>query len=236
MTSSSWPAAIWPCATADLRLRHLLVEEGLHVAEIVEARHHVEGLPAPVALAQQRLADEQRIERRDEGAHREAVHRRRRDQRQLAHAGERQLQGARDRRRRQGQHVHLGAQLLQALLVADAEMLLLVDDDEAEILELDRLAEQRMGADDDVDRAVRQALLRLLHLGRGHEAGGLGDVERQAAETVAEGPVMLARQQRRRHHDRDLLAAHGRDEGGAQRHLRLAEADIAADETIHRTA
>ena len=30
---------------------------------------------------------------------------------------------------------------------------------EAEILELDRLAEQRMGADDDVDRAVGDALL-----------------------------------------------------------------------------
>ena len=41
----------------DLRLRHLLVEEGLDLAEIVDARHHIEGLPAPVALAQQRLAD-----------------------------------------------------------------------------------------------------------------------------------------------------------------------------------
>ena len=47
---------------------------------------------------------------------------------------------------------------------------------------------------------------------------------------------MLARQQRRRHHDRDLLAAHRRDEGGAQRHLGLAEADVAADQPIHRPA
>ena len=42
-------------------------------------------------------------------------------------------------------------------LCADAEMLLLVDDDEAEVLELDRLAEHRVGADDDVDRARRRA-------------------------------------------------------------------------------
>ena len=41
----------------------------------------------------------------------------------------------------QRQHVHFGAQFLQPLLVGDAEMLLLVDHDEAEILERDGLAE-----------------------------------------------------------------------------------------------
>ena len=69
----------------------------------------------------------------------------------------RQLQRARDRRRRQRQHVHVLAQLLQALLVGDAEVLLLVDDEQAEAVEGDRLAEQRMRADDDVDRAALQA-------------------------------------------------------------------------------
>ena len=47
---------------------------------------------------------------------------------------------------------------------------------------------------------------------------------------------MLARQQRRRHHDRDLLAVHGGDEGGAQRHFGLAEADVAANQPVHRPA
>ena len=69
----------------------------------------------------------------------------------------RELQRARDRRRGQRQHVHLGAQLLELLLVGDAEMLLLVDDQQPEVLELDALAEQRVGADDDVDRAVGDA-------------------------------------------------------------------------------
>ena len=55
--------------------------------------------------------------------------------------------------------MHLGAQLLEPLLVDDAEMLLLVDDEQAEIPELDRLAEQRMGADDDVDLAVGEPCL-----------------------------------------------------------------------------
>ena len=120
----------------------------------------VERLAAAVALAQQRLADHDRVERRDEGAHREPVDRRRGDDRQIAHAGQRQLQRARDRRRGQRQHMHLGAQLLELLLVRDAEMLLLVDDQQAEVLELDRLAEQRMRADDDVDLPVGEPFLR----------------------------------------------------------------------------
>ena len=47
---------------------------------------------------------------------------------------------------------------------------------------------------------------------------------------------MLARQERGRNDDGHLLAVHGGDERGAQRHFGLAEADIAADEPIHRAA
>ncbi len=47
---------------------------------------------------------------------------------------------------------------------------------------------------------------------------------------------MLARKQRRRHDDGHLQAVHGGDEGGAQCHFGLAEADVAADEAVHRTA
>ena len=53
----------------------------------------------------------------------------------------------------------VGAQLLQPLLVGDAEMLLLVDDQQAEVLELDALGQQRVGADHDVDRALLHAAL-----------------------------------------------------------------------------
>ena len=131
------------------------------LGEVADARADVEALSAAIALAQQRLAHDQRVEGRDEGAHRQPVDRRRGDQRQLAHAGERQLQRARDRRRGERQHVHVGFQLLQPLLVLDAEMLLLVDDQQAEVAELDALAEQRVGADDDIDAAVGDAGLHL---------------------------------------------------------------------------
>ena len=129
-----------------------------------------------------------------------------------------------------------GAQLLQPLLVADAKMLLLVDDQQAEIPELDRLAEQRMGADHDIDTAVGKPLLDLRQLLRRDQARGLRDIDREAAETLGKGLAVLPRQQRGRHHDRDLLAVERDRKRRAQRHLGLAEADVAADQPVHRPA
>ncbi len=218
----------------DAHLRHVLVEERFGLGEILDARTDVKRLPAAIALAQQRFAHHDRIERRDEGADRKAIDRRGGDDRHVAHAGERELQRARDRRRGQRQHVDLGAHLLELFLVRDAEMLLLVDDDEAEVLELDGLAKERVGADDDVDGAFGKALLHAREFGCGDQPRSLRDLHRIAAQPFGEGLEVLARQQRGRHHDRDLPAAHRRDKGGAQRHFGLAEADVAADQTIHR--
>ena len=58
--------------------------------------------------------------------------------RHVADADQRHVQRARDRRRRQRQHVDLAPQLLQPLLVRDAEALLLVDDEQAQVLEARR--------------------------------------------------------------------------------------------------
>ena len=115
-----------------------------------------------LALAQQFAADGGAdlllVVGADEGQDRVPLLRRREDRRHLADAGDRHLQRARDRRRGHRQHVDVGAQLLQLLLVLDAEALLLVDDDQAEVLELHLGREQPVGADDDVDGARRSAL------------------------------------------------------------------------------
>ncbi len=87
---------------------------------------------------------------------------------------------------------------------------------------------------DDVDRAVGDALLDARQLRRADQARGLADIERQAAEALGERGKVLARKQRRRHHDGDLPPRHRRHERGAERHLRLAEADVAADQPVHR--
>ncbi len=93
-----------------------------------------------------------------------------------------------------------------------------------------------MGADDDVDAALGEALLRLALLGGAHHARELADADRQAGEALAEDARVLAGEQRRRHDDRGLLAVDRGGEGGAQRHLGLAEADVAAYEPVHRAA
>ena len=54
--------------------------------------------------------------------------------------------------------MNIGPQLLQLLLVRDAEALLLVHDHEAEVLELGRFGEDRMGADHKVNLTVLQPL------------------------------------------------------------------------------
>ena len=61
-------------------------------------------------------------------------------------------------------------------------------------------------------------------------------LHRQAGEALGEVLVVLARQQRRRHDDGGLLAVDRGGEGGAQRDLGLAEADVAADQPVHRPA
>ena len=220
----------------EAHLGDLLAQERLDPAEVGDARHDVERLAAAVVLAQQRLAHGDGVELADIGADREAVDRGRRDQRQLADAGEGELQRARDRGRGERQDVDVGAELLEPLLVGDAEVLLLVDDEEAEVLEAHALRQQRVGADDDLDRAVGEAGTGLGRLFRADEARELADPERQAAEALGEVLEVLAGEQRRRRDHRDLHAGGRGDVGGAERHLGLAEADVAADQAVHRAA
>ena len=99
-----------------------------------------------------------------------------------------------------------------------------------------RLGEQRVRADHDVDLAVLQPFPNLCKLLRSDEPRSLRDLHRETAEALGEGLEMLPRQKRRRHHDRDLLSFHDREESRPKRHFRLAEADVAADEPVHRPA
>jgi hypothetical protein len=82
--------------------------------------------------------------------------------------------------------VHLGAQRLQALLVAHAEAVLLVDDDEAEVLEAHVGVQQPVRADDDVDRAALEPPRRHLRFLAGAEARQRLDAHRPVGEAVAE--------------------------------------------------
>jgi hypothetical protein len=109
----------------------------------------------------------------------------------------------------------VAAEFLQPFLLLDAEALLFVDHDETEFLEGDRLAEQRVGADDDVHPPLGQALPGLVRLLGADQPGQLLDADREALEAAAEGLVMLAHQQRGRSDDRHLIPGHCDQESGA---------------------
>ena len=220
----------------EAHLRRLLPQEPLHLRQVRDPGHHDIGLTAAVLFPQQGFAQHDGIVGRDVGAHRQAVHRRRGDDGHLPDAGQGHLQGARDRRGGEGQHVHVGAELLQLLLVLHAEVLLLVHDHEAEVAERHLLGQDGVGAHDHLELAIGQALPGLGGLlGRDH-AGQLAHLDRPAGEPLAEGAEVLAGQQGRRADNGHLLAAHGHNERRPQRDLGFAEAHIAADQPVHRLA
>ena len=127
----------------------------------------------------------------------------------------------------------------------DAEAVLLVDHDQAEVEELDLLLEQRVGADDDAGLAGGQPGQRLGALGLGHRAGqqldgrGLrGAAEHPAGGQVAEQrgdrAVVLLGQHLGGREQRGLAAGVDHPQHRAQRDQRLAGADLALEQPVHR--
>jgi len=134
------------------------LDEPRHRRERLDTIVDEEDLAASLELPLERLLDDGPAEAAHHGLDGEPVERRRLDHRHVAHAGERHVERARDRRGGQRQHVDRGAKLLHLLFVGDAEAVLLVYDDEAEILEVDVAGQQPVGPDHDVDGAPGQTL------------------------------------------------------------------------------
>ena len=219
----------------ELHLRHIGFQKLLSVGEISDTRYDIEALAAAIMLAQQRLANDNRIEGRNIGAHGKAIDRRRRDQRQLPHPRKRKLERARNRCRREREHMHFCAQFLQLLLVAHTEMLLLIHDHEAEITEFHLLAEKRVRSNDNIHIATRKSFARFGHILRADKTRHLPQFQRQSLKALGKGAVVLTREQCSRYDNRNLIAGHCGDKSRAQRHFRLAESDIATNEPVHRS-
>ena len=101
-------------------------------------------------------------------------------------------------------------------------------------LERDVLGEQAVRADDDVDDAVGEPATTARASAGGEEAREHLDPDRVGGEAVGEGLEVLLGEQRRRHEHGGLLAVLDRLEDRPHRDLGLAEADVAADEPVHR--
>ena len=223
-----------PVRHADAHLGHEPAQLLGRLVDRLDAVVQEERLPAAVVLAPDRLGDQLLVPLPHVRADRLAIGRRRRDHRDVAQPRERHVQRARDRRRRQREHVDLEPQRAQELLLGDAEALLLVDDHEPERLRHDVAREHAVRADQHVDLALGVVGEHALDLARAAHARHELDAQREVAEAVAERlQVLLGEHRRRREHQH--LAPRARDlERAAQRDLGLAEADVAADQPVHR--
>ncbi len=91
-----------------------------------------------------------------------------------------------------------------------------------------------MRADDDIDLAVLDHLMNLLTLTGRPKAVQQFEPNRKRGESLLEVSEVLLTQDSRRTQHGDLAAVLGYLERGADGDLRLAEADISADESVHR--
>ena len=144
------------------------------------------------------------------------------------------MQRARDRSRREREHVDLESQRSQQLLLGDAEALLLVEHDESEVLRDHVARENAVRPDQDVDLALLELVEDPLLIGAGAEARHHLDPHREVAVALAERVPVLLGENRRRAEDERLPAVQRDGEGGAHGDLGLAEPDVAAHEAIHR--
>ena len=180
------------------------------------------------------MAEQLGLETRDAGFDRQPIVGRSFEIGDVAHAEQRQVQRAGNRRGGHRQHVDRLAERLEPFFHLDAEPLLLVDDQQAQVGELHVVLGQPMGADDDVDGADGEGREDAFLLGRRAESRQGGDGERKRGHAVAKRAQVLLGQDRGRHQHRHLVAAIDRFEGRPHGHFGLAEADVAAEQAVHR--
>ena len=129
IVSSSCVSSICPWASSEARLRAPAPRSRSVVSGSESIRlWRKKAWPPRSSSRSIALRDQVLVVGADVGADRAPALGRRLDHRDVAQAGEAHLQGARDRRRREREHVDLQLQLAQQLLLLDPEALLLVDD------------------------------------------------------------------------------------------------------------
>ena len=121
---------------------------GLH--SVVQIVH----LSAPTNFTPDGVHEHRPVVLQHIGLHRLPILGRLVDNGHIPQTGQRHVQRSGDRGGREGQHIHLLGQFLQPLLVGDPKPLFLVNDQQAQILELDALLQQPMGADENIHLAL----------------------------------------------------------------------------------
>ncbi len=110
--------------------------------------------------------------------------------------------------------MYVGGKILQFFLLRHAEVLLFVDDHQAEACETHALAEQGMGPDDDIHITGGTFLASLGGLLRIHQPRQLTNAQGETVKARGEGLEVLSAEQGRGRDHGHLLTIHGDDESG----------------------
>ena len=213
---------------------HQTLHQARHLGQVLHAVADEEGLSATAHLVHDGVAYQLFAEVAQLGLDGLPVGRRGLYDAQVAGTHQRELQRARNGGGRQRQAVHTHLHLFQLLFHADTELLLLVDNQQSQVLELQFFVCNGVGADEDVYLAVGHVLVYLVLLLGGAEAVQVVDPHRHVLQAFAEGVVVLEGQHRAGHQHSHLLRVAAGLEGGAYGHFGLAEAHVAAHQTVHR--
>ena len=208
----------------------------LNLGQIANAWHNEKALPATIMLAQQSLAQHDRVPRHDIGAHGQTVDRWGLNDRQITQARHRHLQCPWYGRSGEREHMHVGLERLQLLLVINAEALFFIHNDKPKAFEQERLCEHGMRPDHNIHGPIGKALTRLRGFCSGHKPRQPTQFQRQITETFGKIRIMLPRQQGRWRNDSDLKPRHCRRKSGAHRNFGFTKANISAHQSVHRLA
>src|SRR6266850_673204 len=218
----------------DARFRNELRDHGAERINGLDAIVNEEDLPFSRQFRLDCALDQLFLKGRDNRLNREAVARRRFDEGHITKADEGHVQGARNRRRGKRQRVDILAHLFQSFFVSDAEALFFIHDEEAEVGEFHVFRKQPMRADDHVHLAGFQIREDFLLLRGAAKTAEHFDVRAEGRESLLEGFEVLEGEYRGRRQKRDLFVIREGFERRAHGHFRLAVADVAAEQPVHR--
>ena len=220
-------------ADDDAGFRNQFLQLGGDFPDAVDAVVDEVDLAAAFEFLFDRRLDEFVVPAGDDGLNRHAVFGRSFDDAHIAQADQRHVQRARNRRGRHGEHVDLLAHLLDALFVADAEALFFVDDQQAEVGELEIFRQDAVRADEDVDFAGFGFLQNFFLLFRVAEAADHFDGDGERSEALLESFVVLEGEDGGGSEHGDLLVVADGLECCAHGDFCLAIADVAAQQAVH---
>ena len=191
-------------------------------------------LPAACEFAIDGVADDALVVATDDSLDRLAIRRRGFDHGHVPRTHEREVERSRNRSRRKRKHIDEAEFFLKRILVLHAEALLLIDNDEAKILENDILRNDAVRSDYDIHTSFTERLDDLFLFRCGAVAAEEFDRDRILAHALTEILPVLLSQNSRRGDDDSLLSTRDGFEGRSDGDFSFPKPHIAANQAIHR--